>query len=64
VREFVNKYYRRERIEGHIPIENPREYLIASYEAHAAEVGCTWISKFDNVTGDAVAYIPGTGGVP
>ncbi len=62
VEEFIEKYYKKERIGCHLKdFPDYKEGLVKSYSDHLNEAGITWISKFDSVTGNVVSFKGGYG---
>jgi len=57
VKEFLQRYYRRERIDCHLA-DYPSYFdtLLTSYESDFKSYGCCWISRHDNITGDVVSF--------
>lgn len=58
VADFLERYYKRDRYHGRG--EESAARLLAIYQNDVVEMGCTWISHHDSVTGEIVSYYPNT----
>lgn len=56
VADFLERYYKPDRYHGRG--EESAARLLANYENDVVEMGCTWISHHDSVTGKIVSYYP------